>query len=94
MGGVNLPRNLALACRACNLFKSFHSVGFDEVLQLEVELFHPREQNWDDHFQAELPSGRIIGLTSTGRATIQRLQMNSLGQIQARQSWMALDLFP
>ena len=48
--GSDDEANLALACRACNLFKATHSTGEDEVTKTEVPLYNPRVDRWDDHF--------------------------------------------
>jgi hypothetical protein len=38
--------NPALACHACNLFKSDFETGQDEASQAEVALFQPRRDAW------------------------------------------------
>jgi len=86
--GVDEYENLALACRACNLFKGLRTTGFDEMLQLEIELFNPRRDTWDEHFQVDKETGLIIGLTNIGRATVHCLQMNSAQQSAARRQWI------
>lgn len=86
--------NLALACRACNLFKSGYVTGHDEVTQTEVRLFHPRLDRWEEHFQIEPELGVIRGLTDVGRATVQRLRMNLRVSLIARLQWMRLGIFP
>jgi hypothetical protein len=47
-----------------------------------VALFHPRNEVWSEHFELDGPL--IVGLTATGRATIQVLRMNDSGQIELR----------
>lgn len=86
--------NLALACRSCNLFKSDHVTGFDETTNTEISLFNPRSDEWLQHFEVEPETGIIQGITSTGRATVAGLQMNSPAQLAARRQWMSLGLFP
>jgi hypothetical protein len=86
--------NLALACRACNVRKADHLVGKDEATGSDVRLFHPRQDEWQNHFQVGIESGTIHGKTSIGRATVARLQMNSAVQTEARRQWMRLGLFP
>jgi hypothetical protein len=93
-GGTDDEGNLALACTSCNLFKSDHVTAFDEATQNTVNLFHPREERWDDHFQVEVETGFIKGLTPTGRATVDCLRMNSSAQVRARLQWMRFGLFP
>jgi hypothetical protein len=86
--------NLALACRACNLRKSDHLSGVDETTQSQERLFHPRLDRWEEHFRVDQESGRIEGESPVGRATVARLEMNSLTQMEARRLWIRLGLFP
>jgi len=92
--GQDDESNLVLACRACNLHKAAHLTGRDETTQSAVRLFHPRQDHWEEHFQVATETGAIDGFTPVGRATVMRLQMNSLIQISARRQWMRLGLFP
>jgi hypothetical protein len=92
--GPDDASNLALACRACNLFKAHHLTGVDQDTQSEVRLFHPRLDAWTEHFRADRETGIIEGLTTIGRATLTRLRMNSAGQLAARRQWVRLGLFP
>jgi hypothetical protein len=93
-GGTDTEANWALACRSCNLRKAAHMSGVDPESQGAVRLFHPREDRWKEHFQADPGSGEITGLTAVGRTTIARLEMNGTAQIAARRQWMRLGLFP
>lgn len=93
-GGLDTEFNWALACRSCNLRKATHLSGIDPENQAIVRLFHPREDRWEEHFQLDSESGRIEGLTLTGRATVIRLEMNSQSQLAARRQWLRLGLFP
>jgi hypothetical protein len=93
-GGIDEGDNLALSCRSCNIHKSNSLTGMDEMSHQEVQLFHPRTDIWEQHFQIESETGLIRGLTSVGRASIQRLQMNSSLQSLARLRWLQLGLYP
>ena len=93
-GGDDTAANWALACRACNLYKATHVHGSDPESHAVVRLFHPREDQWEDHFRVAAESGEIEGLTPVGSATVARLGMNSAAQVAARQQWMRLGLFP
>jgi hypothetical protein len=93
-GGDDAAANWALACRACNLFKATHIHGRDPESQTVVRLFHPREDQWEEHFRVASESGEIEGLTPIGWATVERLGMNRAAQVAARQQWMRLGLFP
>jgi hypothetical protein len=92
--GADHESNLALACRSCNLLKSDHVTGPDEMTRAEVRLFHPRQDRWEDHFEIDSKTGEIRGLTPVGRATVARFRMNSAVQMEARRQWMRLGLFP
>lgn len=93
-GGEDTTTNWALACRSCNLYKAVHVSGIDPDSHAVIRLFHPREDQWEGHFQVAPESGRILGCTPIGRATVARLEMNSAAQVAARQQWMRLGLFP
>jgi HNH endonuclease len=74
-GGSDDLNNLALACHACNLFKSDFETGQDEESQAEAALFHPRNDVWEQHFGVDVERAAIVGITPVGRATLARLQM-------------------
>jgi hypothetical protein len=92
--GTNSQENLALACRSCNLRKGIRINGIDPQSNTEVQLFHPRLEEWDNHFQADTTSGIILGMTAIGRTTVNILEINSQPQVTARQLWIRLSLFP
>ena len=93
-GGEDTAANWALACRACNLYKAAHVRGSDPDSDAVVRLFHPREDQWEDHFQVAHESGEIVGRTPIGRVTVALLGLNSAAQVAAQQQWMRLGLFP
>ena len=93
-GGTDADSNLALACRACNLYKSDYLTGLDTAAQRTVALFHPRQHRWEAHFVFNPQTWLLEGTTPEGRATIARLQINRAPQITARQLWILHDLFP
>ncbi len=89
-GGESAIANLALACRSCNLYKSDAVTAYDEETQSAVRLFHPRLDNWQEHFSINAEVAEIQGFTARGRATVSRLRMNSATQIAARRQWLKL----
>jgi hypothetical protein len=94
-GGVDTPDNLALACRACNLWKSNTISGHDVSTGQQAPLFNPRHDLWDENFViANTDAIRILGETATGRATVQQLRMNADAQCEARHWWVKIGLFP
>ncbi|MEN9568271.1 MAG: hypothetical protein RLZZ69_3467, partial [Cyanobacteriota bacterium] len=75
-GGVDSLENLALACFHCNRRKSNNLIGIDPQLEIETPLFNPRRNRWYDHFIWSVDQLYIVGLTATGRATVEALAMN------------------
>lgn len=94
LGGADAEANLALACTACNLFKSYLIEAFDEVTQCFARLFNPRLDQWQNHFEIELETAAIQGRTEIGRVTVACLKLNSPRQISARLEWMQSGIFP
>jgi hypothetical protein len=86
-GGADTDQNRALACRACNLYKSDQLGGVDPQTGLWARLFHPRLDHWTEHFLADPLTGAITGLTPVGRISIALLRMNTPRQLRARQAW-------
>lgn len=85
LGGSNDLENLANACHACNPSKYNVIKAIDPLTNQMVSLFHPRKQNWHDHFKWSDDLLTIIGLTPIGRATVERLKMNREASINIRQ---------
>lgn len=82
-GGGDSLSNLALACQACNLKKGPNLAGIDPQNETMVALFNPRQQSWEEHFIRR--GDFIMGLTPTGRATVQVLDMNARERVKIRQ---------
>lgn len=74
--------NLCLACPHCNLHKGPNLTTVDPVSRELIPLFHPRKQEWRDHFTVE--DARIEGLSETGAATSRLLKMNDADQVEIR----------
>jgi HNH endonuclease len=81
-GGSDDPSNLCLACDRCNLHKGPNLNSIDPDTGSSVPLFHPRQQQWGDHF-AWL-GAEIIGVSATGRTTARLLQMNARHRLLLR----------
>lgn len=90
--GLTVIENLALACLEYNLNKGSDLATIDPLTGAVALLFHPRQQNWLEHFA--LAGDTIIGLTPTGRATAALLQFNVPARIAERSRLIALGLFP
>jgi hypothetical protein len=75
-GGSDDADNLALACRNCNERRGNRREGRDPRTGEVVPIFNPRQDLWSAHFTWDAERIRIVGLTPTGRATIDMLDLN------------------
>lgn len=94
VGGSSTPENLCLACYRCNEFKGPRTEARDPYDGRQIPLFHPRQQQWRDHFAWHPEGETIVGLTPCGRATIEMLRLNNDWLMQARRIWMRIGLHP
>jgi hypothetical protein len=91
-GGSDELANLALACHRCNLRKGPNLTGIDPFTNEVAPLFHPRREQWEDHFRVH--GVRIVGITATGRATVQVLAMNDARRLDLRLEFLVRGDFP
>lgn len=82
--GETSLENLALACGGCNRHKSNKVQGIDPATGDMVELFNPRQQQWEVHFGWTDDYTQMIGLTAIGRATVAALKLNRMGLVNMR----------
>ena len=82
-GGTDDPGGLALACDRCNAYKGPNLTSIDPDTGAVAALFNPRRDVWTDHFVFR--GGEILGLTSTGRATVRLLNMNAPRRVELRE---------
>ena len=75
-GGIDDLENLALACFHCNRRKSNQVRATDPESGIEVALFNPRRDRWSEHFIWSIDELLIVGITATGRATVEALALN------------------
>jgi hypothetical protein len=94
LGGTTTPDNLCLACWSCNLIKSDKIVALDPETGEIVRLFHPNTQTWQEHFTWQANGLLIVGLTPTGRATVNALKLNRPPLINARRLWLKVGWHP
>jgi hypothetical protein len=93
-GGTDEDDNLALACQGCNNRKYTHVEARDPVSGNLVSLYDPRRQRWADHFSWNEDFTLVIGLTATGRATVERLQLNREGVVNLRRVLCTIEQHP
>jgi 5-methylcytosine-specific restriction endonuclease McrA len=92
--GGDDPENLCLVCPTCNLSKARATSALDPITGMIVPLFHPRRQQWQEHFRWIENARRVQGLTPTGRATVERLRMNQEQLVVARALWVKAHCHP
>ena len=93
-GGEDELFNLALACGSCNRRKAQATRALDAVTGASVLLFNPRRHNWSEHFEFHPQTCTIVGRTSMGRATVERLDLNRRQMIRARLLWGVNGWYP
>ena len=93
-GGQTELENLALACFHCNRRKSDLVTAVDPQTNATVQLFHPQQDGWDQHFAWNEDSSELVGLTETGRATIEVLKINRPQLVRVRKMWVTLGEHP
>ena len=93
-GGLTESDNLALSCQGCNNHKYNKTEGIDPITRQMVELYHPRRQAWSDHFAWNDDYTLILGLTPTGRATVETLHLNRTGIVNLRRVLYAVRQHP
>ena len=94
LGGETALNNLALACQGCNNYKYNKTEARDPVSVEIVPLYHPRQQQWSDHFAWNDDFTLMIGLTPIGRATVEVLQLNREGVVNLRRVLYAMGEHP
>lgn len=91
-GGKTTVANLCLACLRCNADKGPNIAGIDPKSRRMVSLYNPRRQIWGKHFRWR--GAVLLGLTPSGRATIEVLAINDPNAIAVRLALMEEGIFP
>jgi len=90
--GPTTLENLALACFHCNNHKGPNIAGVDPVTKEITRLFHPRQDDWSEHFAWQGPV--LVGLTPIGRCTVDVLEINIRHRVLHRQALIDEGVFP
>lgn len=93
-GAGNSPDELAWCCPYCNGHKYSKTHARDPKTKRKATLFHPRRQKWADHFAWSDDFLQIIGLTQTGRATVEALRLNRPELIKLRGALLLISEHP
>lgn len=80
-GGTDSLENLVYACSNCNQYKQSYWPDHSTVPML----WNPRHNSYEAHFIL-LDDGQLLGLTTQGKFTIQRLRLNRPAIISYRLS--------
>ena len=83
-GGLDDLNNLALACQGCNSHKYTRTYARDPVSGATARLYHPRRDRWSEHFAWNEDFTLILGLSASGRATVEVLQLNRSSVVNLR----------
>jgi hypothetical protein len=90
--GADELENLAIACFAYNNHKGSNIAGIDPERSEIVRLFHPRQDNWQDHF--EWQEAVLVGRTAVGRVTVDVLAVNLPHRLRLREILILEGVFP
>ncbi|MBV8525690.1 MAG: HNH endonuclease [Acetobacteraceae bacterium] len=91
-GGRTALDNLALCCVFCNRYKGSDVAGINVSTGKPVRLFHPRLDEWCDHFCI---AGAIIEpLTLEGEVTVRLLRLNEAQRVVERALLQTAGLYP
>lgn len=89
-GGKTVSSNLALACTLCNKHKGSDLASIDPQTGQVEPLFHPRQAQWEHHFQ--LQGAHILPQTPQGRVTVRILQLNQQQRVMERELCLEIGL--
>ena len=93
-GGTDVEENLWLSCGVCNSFKHAKTHAVDPETKIEIRLYNPRTQNWNEHFEFSNDNSEILGKTACGRATVIALKLNNPRAVKMRKLWVSVGWFP
>lgn len=68
--------NLAFSCQGCNNHKYIKIKSVDQITNQEVDLFNPRTDTWESNFSWSSDVLTVLGITATGRVTVEELKLN------------------
>ncbi len=82
--GATTAENLALSCQGCNNCKYNKTDAIDPLSGELATLYHPRQEQWEEHFIWNDDFSLIIGITPTGRASVEALKLNRESLVNLR----------
>lgn len=94
LGGTEDESNLWLSCGLCNRYKGSQTTGIDPLDGERIQLFNPRTQSWPEHFRWSADGILILGITPTGRGTVDALRLNNELAVEVRRNWVLAGWHP
>jgi len=94
LGGTDALDNLAYACFLCNRLKSNKLSVFDVASAAWVNLYNPRTMDWNEHFAWSEDLILILGISATGRVTVDELQLNRPKLVAYRKAVIPFGIHP
>jgi 5-methylcytosine-specific restriction endonuclease McrA len=85
LGGTDMLDNLAYSCPGCNGYKHDDIEARDPISGEKARFYHPRADDWEEHFAWNLDGLTIVGISPTGRASVSRLRLNRSEVLRMRQ---------
>ena len=93
-GGGEGVENLALSCQECNNRKYTSTHAVDPLTGENSLLFNPRRDTWTSHFAWSADLMEIIGLTSVGRAPVEKIRLNRRSVRNLRDAFRKIGAHP
>ena len=93
-GGKTMFENLCLACPSCNSYKHDAREVSDPETGKIITLFHPQQDNWQEHFAWNETYTLLLGKTPSAKVTLVKLHMNRPALVELRELWVAFGKFP
>ncbi|MBK6993509.1 MAG: HNH endonuclease [Saprospiraceae bacterium] len=94
LDGKTELQNLAYSCGGCNGHKHKRINAIDPLTNQFTPLFHPRQDEWGEHFQWSEDGLYILGISTIGRATESLLQLNRASNLNLRRLLKSVGLHP
>ena len=94
LGGGSDLDNLALSCQGCNGHKGKRTERRDPATTKILPLYNTRQHRGADNISWEDDLKIVIGITPTGRATIEVLHLNREGVVNLRRALRQIGVHP
>jgi hypothetical protein len=91
-GGETALENLCLSCLDCNRYKGSDLCSFDAMSGNIINLYHPRRDGWEEHFQ--ISDAIVQPLTPIGRVTARLLRINDVERVDERTKLLRIGRYP